>query len=149
MPVSNRSQEAASRGSGWLLKFPAGIPAFEQETAFYLLAPKETAPIVFLQSARTAGLCFLAVPVEHVAPDYELALSSDDATAAGFAAGGARDEMQVLAILTPSGRSVTANLLAPVVVNAARGMAVQAVRSDNRYSARAAVHIPAAEARGC
>ena len=85
MPVTTRSPKAAAQDTGWRLEFPAGIPAFEQETAFVLLRPPETEPLVFLQSEKTAGLCFLAVPVERVVPDYELALSAEDRNSVGFA----------------------------------------------------------------
>jgi len=151
MPVTTRSPKAAAQDTGWRLEFPAGIPAFEQETAFVLLRPPETEPLVFLQSEKTAGLCFLAVPVERVVPDYELALSAEDRISVGFAEKrpAAPGELVTFAILTPVGRDITANLLAPVVVNVASGKAVQAVRSDNRYSARTPVRFADREAGGC
>ena len=32
------------------ITFPLGLPAFEQETSFLLVAPAKTSPLVFLQS---------------------------------------------------------------------------------------------------
>lgn len=88
-------------------------------------------------------LCFLVVPVDALVEDYSLLASPEDfrtlmlspdcppEALAGFLC---------LAILTaPQDGPLTANLLAPVVVNLAENIAVQAVRADNVYSHRHAV----------
>jgi len=138
-----QTQTGAVQEQGIRLKFPLGIPAFEEETEFELLRPAETAPLLLLQSVRTASLCFLAVPVELVIPDYELALSPEDLAAAGFPPEQTPqpEDIELLTVLTVLREGVTANLLAPVVINKARRQAVQAVRSDTAYSHRHPVHL--------
>jgi flagellar assembly factor FliW len=151
MPLATSSFGVLPDDAGLRLQFPAGLPAFEQETRFMLLAPPETAPLVFLQSERSAGLCFIAVPVDAVCADYDLALSAEDLALCGFEPDRLprTDEITVLAILATGGTETTANLLAPVVVNRANGRAVQAVRADRVYSHRHAVRLPELEAGAC
>jgi flagellar assembly factor FliW len=111
------------------LEFPHGIPAFEAEKSFRLIARD---PLLFLESETTPGLSFLLLPVTLIEPGYKLALSPEDREAIGASVG---SSLLCLAVITAAeDLPPTANLLAPVVVNLATGQAVQAVRSDSVYS---------------
>lgn len=116
-----------------------------------LLTPPETAPLVFLQSERTPSLCFIAIPVDQLVPDYELCLTADDLALCGFETGRLPDpeEILVIALLTCMGEETTANLLAPVVVHRALHRAVQAVRPDRLYSHRHPIQLASLEAGAC
>jgi len=122
-----------------VLRFPAGLPGFEEEKRFLALEQPEQRPLVFLQSLNTPELCFVAVPVFAVDPGYRLEMSEADRTLAGFQA---NEEIRIganaacLAILTIDESGVTANLLGPVVVNLSSNLAVQAVAPEMRYSHR-------------
>jgi len=76
-------------------------------------------------------LCFLALPVRSIDPGYETALAAEDRDVVGS---GERLELALLS----AGRdgSLSANLLAPVVIDLATRRAVQAVRVDTKYSHR-------------
>jgi len=122
------------------LEFPRGLPGFESSRRFALVEPTGLSPLVCLQSLDSADLCFWAAPVEAIDPNYCLELSDEDARLLGL---NPRDltatpsKILCLAILcAPENRPPTANLLAPVVVSLRTRMAVQAVRSDARYSHR-------------
>jgi|SRR5579871_1027300 len=129
--------------------FPAGLPAFENQDQFLFLEAQQYAPLVFLQSLRTPGLCFLALPVQVIDPNYELAVSEEDRRA--LALDPARQlvqgvEVLALALLSFGGEtSASANLMAPIIVNLATRRALQAIRWDARYSHQQA--IPALAAR--
>jgi flagellar assembly factor FliW len=115
------------------LVFPRGLPGFEQSRRFVLLDNPDFAPLVHLQSLETGGLCFLALPVRSVDPGYETVLSQEDREALGL------DDVQQptldLALLTAAeDGSLSANLLAPIVIHLATQRGVQAVRLDSRYS---------------
>jgi flagellar assembly factor FliW len=91
-----------------------------------------TAPILFMQSLEVPDLCFLMAPLSALDPGYELSMTPEDRNRLGLAPDG---EMQCLAILSaPENGPMTANLLAPVVINLSTRRAVQAVRADSRYS---------------
>jgi len=121
-----------------VLEFPVGLPGFEDETRFALVERPAAAPLVFLQSLSRADLCFVAAPLSTVDPCYELGITREDL--ARLELDGERqphepDEVICLAILTaPERGALTANLLAPVVINVRTRRAVQAVRADSRYS---------------
>ena len=111
------------------LLFPRGLPGFEQVRRFVLLDNTEFAPMVHLQSLETGDLCFLALPVRSIDPAYETMLSGEDRDVLG------RGPTLDLALLSAdSDGNLSANLLAPVVIDLATRRAVQAVRFDTRYS---------------
>jgi len=120
--------------------FPQGIPAFEQEKEFVPIENPATAGLVYLQSTKTPELCFLALPVTAVDREYQLEVGREDLVVLGLDSHRQPQpgtEVLVLVLLCISAAGpVTANLSAPVVVNLANRRAVQAVRSDSRYSPR-------------
>jgi len=124
--------------------FPLGLPAFEGEKRFVPIELPGSEPLLFLQSAATPELCFLTFPILVVDPDYELALATEDRAAIGLEESGQPrigEDVLALALLSVrDGFPVTANLMAPVVVNLKSGEGVQAVRHDARYSFEQPVH---------
>ncbi len=119
------------------LVFPKGLPGFEHCRHFVLLDNPELAPLVHLQSLETGDLCFLALPVRSIDPGYETVLSADDRDALGA---GTQTETLDLALLSATGDgNLSANLLAPVVIDLATQRGVQAVRFDSKYSHRHAL----------
>jgi len=119
------------------LVFPCGIPGFESQRGFVLLAPQAIAPVVVLQSKQDPALAFLALSVSILDPSYQSGIGPEDLRLLGFEGRQpqAGEEALYLAILAPAGSgSLTANLLAPVVINVRTRTAVQAVRYDCVYS---------------
>jgi flagellar assembly factor FliW len=123
-----------------VFEFPHGLPAFQQEKAFVFIETPEYAPLVFLQSLRQASLCFLALPVLTVDPGYRLTVSPEDRVLLGLDP--RRDPTPGDGILTlalvslSDGSSPSANLMAPIVVNTEKRLALQAIRVDRLYSHR-------------
>jgi flagellar assembly factor FliW len=123
--------------------FPLGIPGFEDEKTFVLLNIPGKEPLVFMQSAHTQALCFLALPVLVVDPDYRLSVSYEDLQVLEMELDRQPrigSEVLVLAFLAiEDGHAATANLLSPIVINLATQRAVQAIRCDFTYSHRQAI----------
>jgi flagellar assembly factor FliW len=120
-----------------VLEFPAGLPAFEDQTRFVLIERSDLAPLVFLQSLGRPDLTFPALPVAVVAPDYELDIPEEDLALLGLPGppDSAGAGLLYLAVVTVSGEATpTVNLMAPVVVNSALRRAVQVVQTVPRYS---------------
>ena len=130
------------------LRFSLGLPGFPEETSFVLIEQEATAPLVFLQSTFSTKLCFLAIPVHQIDPDYRIGMNSDDLRAIGFDGSGQPSiETEVLCLVllsTQPDGALTANLLAPVVMNLVTRASVQAVRTDSRYSHQQPVGTPEA-----
>ena len=124
-----------------VLTFPAGLPGFERATRFVLVEHAEYAPLLSLQCVDRQELCFLAVPVSTLDAAYSLAVNEEDLQRLGLPLERQplpASEVLCLALLcAPQNGRATANLLAPVVVNLKTRVAVQAVRSDARYSHQA------------
>ena len=121
-----------------VIRFSSGLPAFEDELEFLLVEPAAKAPLAFLQSLSQPGLCFLALPVLAIDPLYALAIVAEDLeelrleTSRQPAIG---SEIDCLALLAPTEHGpLTANLLAPIVINRANRVGVQAIRMDSIYS---------------
>jgi flagellar assembly factor FliW len=153
LPSSFEDSGSADRLNRLDLDFPHGLPGFETSRRFVLQLQTALAPIATLQSAQqstqqsedSSQVCFLVVPVALLVKDYALLVTLEDLRTLGLEedrqpqvpAPGAVSNVLCLAILTvPKYGPITANLLAPVVVNLATRVAVQAVRADTAYSHR-------------
>lgn len=117
-----------------VIRFPDGIQPFP-DTSFVVISPPED-PVVYLQSLDREQLCFIAVPVRTAAPAYLYDIESWFLERIGARPEQADGQgLTCLTILTvPEEGPITANLLAPVVINPMNSTGVQAVRTDQRYS---------------
>lgn len=99
-----------------IVVFPRGLPGFEEMRRFVLL-PASAGGLFWLQSLDQPTLAFLLVETTRVAPD------------AWAQTPGA------LAIVTlpADDRPATANLRAPVLIDAIAGLGRQAITADSAY----------------
>jgi len=117
------------------LKFPLGLPGFEEYTAFALVEDPYYAPFCWLQALDDPHVCFLLIPPESVVPDYELELG-DEARESLRLEDGAEPRVYCIVVVPQNVQEMTANLKAPVVVNPARRRGRQVIRTDERYPLR-------------
>jgi len=121
-----------------VVQFPCGLPGFESETQFLLIEPENSAPLIFLQSMRQSGLCFLTLPILTVDPRYHLSVNVDDLRLLEFHSEQAPqigvDINCLTVIAVAESGAATANLLAPLVINRSNRLALQAIRIDTVYS---------------
>ena len=148
--VNTRHFGAISFEEDALLLFPQGLPAFEHARRFVLIGGAAASPFVFLQSVEIPELSFAAVPVLHVDPQHEMGVCREDLVLLGLddrrqpLIG---EEVQCLAIVSERADGVvTANLLAPVVINLESRVATQAIRTDQKYSHQCVI---AGDETGC
>jgi len=123
-----------------VFQFLEGIPAFEDQTAFVFLDQPQTHPLVFMQSLRYPGLCFISVPVFVVDPAYRLDLVSEDFVSLDLApelAPQIGSDILCLALVTVSkGADPTVNLASPVVLNLRNRKGGQVIQPSAGYSVR-------------
>lgn len=120
-----------------VIHFPAAIAPFAASTHFVLLSNAPKRPFLFLQSVEDESLCFILIPVLTVDPGYSIAVEPEDLDLLDWkhARQPSPQDLSCLAIVTvPEHGPVTANLLAPVFIDAVAGLGVQSVRSDGLYS---------------
>ncbi|MEZ5404575.1 MAG: flagellar assembly protein FliW [Bryobacteraceae bacterium] len=109
-----------------VIHFPQGLPAFEGEREFLALDVPGKAPLVFLQSVSSPGLTFITLPPACIDPGYRLELPEDTPFL---------DAPLTVLVIVSIGRQgeVTANLLAPVVIDKNTRNAMQVVMAGSNY----------------
>jgi flagellar assembly factor FliW len=121
-----------------VVQFPLGLASFEDESQFLVMEPPASAPLVFLQSLRLPSLCFLALPMQGVDPDYRLNITREDLEDLGLQTDRqprVGEEIRCLAVIVVAENGpISANLLAPLIINPAKRRGVQAIRFDSIYS---------------
>ena len=113
-----------------------GLPAFEDEHEFLILPYESDSPYTFLQSAKTPELAFLlAIPYVFF-PDYEFQLDDDVEKKLDIQSA---DDILLYVLLTiPGGRiaDMTANLMAPLVINKRTFQGKQVVLEKSKYTTK-------------
>ena len=129
-----------------IVHFAQGIPAFEDEHEFVIIPYDPESPYVFLQSAKTPELAFLMTMPFIFFPDYEFRL--DDAIVKKLSIESQEDLLIYTLLTIPEGKvaDMTANLLAPVVVNKKNMQARQIVLEKSHYKTKHRLFLPKADA---
>ncbi|WP_245237637.1 flagellar assembly protein FliW [Paenibacillus ihuae] len=112
-----------------IYRFPKGLPGFDEETEFALIAMEE-APFWYLQSVNNQGLSFFLGDPFAFYPSYEFELSDDEARELKI-----HSEVLIRCIITVREQieHTTINLLAPIVLNPARQIGKQIVLHNAPY----------------
>lgn len=122
-----------------VLTFPDGIPGFEDCHCFVTLPHSRTGntPFEWMQSVEKGDLAFLVMRPEHIFPHYQPRISESDLQSVGLEKGMASPILYTL-LTVPKGdpRGITANLLAPVLVNPVNRRARQIIVNDDEYGLR-------------
>ena len=123
-----------------VFEFPSGIPGFEKHTCFLLVEQAQSHPLVFVQSLSSPDLCFIAVPVLVVDPQYRLELSEEDLASVELPSGAQPrigEDVVCLALVTVAENTdPTANMRSPLVLNLKKRVGVQIIHQDSGYSFR-------------
>lgn len=119
-----------------IVKFAEGIPAFEDEHEFVICPYDVESPYVFLQSATTPELAFLMTDPFVFFPDYSFELDDSNMEKLGV---NTMEDILVCSMVTVPKSGIpdmTANLLAPVVINRHTMDARQVVLEKTQYGTR-------------
>lgn len=113
-------------------QFPKGLPGFEEETEFALIAWEDT-PFSYLQSVREKDLSFLLVSPFTFVPNYSFELSEVDKEELEIV-----EQVSVYSMVTIHSQTnkSTMNLLAPVVLNPKQRLGKQVVLHQSLYETR-------------
>jgi flagellar assembly factor FliW len=120
-----------------IVRFPEGLYGFEKETEFTLLPfnPKVESPMEWMQSLKSTHLAFVITDPYLYLPDYKLKLSEEDKKRVELE----DDDLHLTrAIVTipENYYEMTANLIAPLVINKEKGIAKQFVLTNMNYDTR-------------
>lgn len=110
------------------ITFVSPILGFEDEREFVLIKEKEDSPFLWLQSLKTPELAFLLADPFVFFPEYSVKLSdsySDKKVA-----------VYVIVTLNEDFKLSTANLVAPIIIDAETKNAFQIILEDSPYTTR-------------
>ena len=122
-----------------VIRCAEGIPAFESEHEFLVLplpSDENDSPYVFLQSVNTPELAFLMTNPFIFFPDYEFNLEDDVEKELGI---NSSDDVLIYTLITiPGGKipDMTANLMAPLVINQKNFKAKQVILEKGKYTTK-------------
>jgi flagellar assembly factor FliW len=105
------------------------ILGFEDLRDFVLLTGETDAPFWWLQSIQEPAVAFVVTDPYFVKPDYKPLISRDDCDFLDIAK---EEDIALLAIITirTNPKQITANLKAPILINAATRKANQIILDD-------------------
>lgn len=116
-----------------IITFPWGLPGFPTQKKYIPIEYQNDGSLAFLQSLELPELAFIiADPFKYVA-NYEVNIPADELESLGITK---PEETVVYAILTVSqgGKDITANLVAPVVINPVQRKGKQVILPNSSYS---------------
>jgi len=124
------------------LTFPDGLPGFE-DCRLFMLLPHHTveggkgSPFVWLQSLERGDLAFLAIEPHQVFPDYAPRVPRAELDSLCFTEEAALPQLFTL-LTVPAGdpAGITANLMAPILINSSKRVAKQVVLNTDQYGLR-------------
>ena len=119
-----------------VVHFKEGIPAFEDEHEFVILPYDEDSPYYFMQSLKSPELAFILTVPFLFFPDYTIEIDDDTVKTLEIKN---QERVELYTLLTiPNGsvRYMTANLLAPIVINGENMQAKQIVMDKSNYKTK-------------
>lgn len=118
-----------------IINFEHGLPGFPDEKQFVLIPYHTDSPFAFLQSVGDTDVSFLITDPFTFFSDYEFELPDETTAELGF---DANNLPRVLNILTiPENlEDMTANLMAPVIVNERDRRAAQIILEKTTYTTK-------------
>lgn len=117
-----------------IINMPSGVPGFRDKKRYVVLQKEETVPFFLFQCVEDPNLAFVVLDPVKIMPEYAIEKSDfekslewqfDD------------EEISCFVIVTiPSGtpEKMTANFLAPLVINNERKEGVQLILQNSSYS---------------
>jgi flagellar assembly factor FliW len=120
-----------------IIEFPDGLYGFEKETRFTFLPfnPNVESPMEWMQSALSPHLAFVITDPHLYVPDYKLKLLEEDKKKVDLQP----DEpflTRSIVTIPENYTEMTANLVAPLVINPNKGIAKQFVLTSMEYDTR-------------
>lgn len=117
-----------------IINMPSGIPGFKNQKRYVVLQKEETAPFFLYQSVDDPNLSFVVLDPIRVMPEYAIE-ETDFQNNVDWKFG--KEEISCFVIVTiPSGNpeKMTANFLAPLVINNDRKEGLQIILQNSSYS---------------
>lgn len=121
---------------GAVISMVSPVLGFPEARRFFLKRHSERSPLMWFQAVEVADLAFVVIDPAYILADYRPELKP--AVLSALKAGGpAEIDLLVILSIPPGGRGeVTANLMAPLAVNARARLASQVLLDSSGYDCR-------------
>lgn len=118
-----------------IVSFPDGVLGFEELRRFVLVGSQQTYPCMYLQSIDDPWVVFTVIDPFLFFSDYSFSVPEADKEALGLSD---RDQFITLSIVSvpENPLEMTANLLAPVIINPQTRLGRQVILQDSPYTVR-------------
>lgn len=133
MKIRTRHFKEIEVANDALLTFPEGIVGFEAQHAYATLKREEEQPFEWLQSVEDEGVAFVVVdPLLFLATyDFEV---DDETIALLKISDPAQIRLLTIVTLHSDFKKMTANLLAPIIINTESRLARQIILNNTGYT---------------
>lgn len=112
------------------------LPGFPEKTQFVVMEHSEDSEMAWLVSMEDPDLAFVVATPWTFFPDYDPPVEREHLATLGIEK---KEEVELLSIVTLSGKAIFLNLAAPLLINAATRRGLQVLNDDPRYATRAAI----------
>ena len=134
MKINTRQFGEMSIDDDKIINLPDGIPGFRQQKRYVILEKKETSPFYLFQCVDDPNLAFVVMDPLRFYPEYTLSVKDFDNTIKWEFE---KEELSCFVIITiPQGKpeDMTANFMAPIVINNERKEGMQLILQGSPYS---------------
>ncbi len=119
-----------------IITFPDGLVGLSHLKRFVIIRHGNDSPFRWLQSVEEPGFAMLLIDPWFFRPDYEVVLSDVDVERLQLSADSIRWVYVTVSIPPGKPHAMTANLLAPIVINGSARCGRQVILDDERYTTR-------------
>lgn len=133
MKVSVSHIETKDSESKTEIFFPEGVIGFREHKHYRIIQEKSKEPFFWLQAVDDPSLAFIIIDPKQIKPDYRPLLDEVDKVALRI---NVLDECQVFVfiVVCKDSNKITANFLAPIIINQKENLARQVVLQEQDYS---------------
>ncbi len=118
-----------------IINFTQGLPGFNDLRSFVILPHEEGIPIYFLQSLDDTGVSFVIANPYAFFPEYQVDVPSEDL--AELELPDLNNALiYVILVVSQDPANITANLLAPVIINPEKRLSKQIVMTGEKYTTK-------------
>lgn len=121
-----------------IIRFPNGIPGFENHKEFVIVQVPEYVPFEWLVSTNPLGLRFAIINPMVFKPDYAPNILKEQLLDLGLEK---PEEVLLYTIVTirENPEESTANLIGPIVINKAKHIGKQIIIEDDKYTTKVSI----------
>jgi flagellar assembly factor FliW len=110
-----------------IIVFPNGLIGFEKSKHWIILPDRDNEDVAWLQSTSQSQVALPIVSPRKFMPDYKVTVGQRDLAALQSRTS---DRIYVMLVLSKTGKTLTANLRGPIIINLTQRLGIQTVVTE-------------------